>query len=40
MTGCAEVEELKGMDEDELDEDILDDLGLDEETKNVFHESL
>ena len=40
LTEGAELEELKGMDEDELDEDILDDLGLDDETKNVFHESL
>ena len=40
MTEGAELDQLKQMDEDELDEDILDDLGLDEETKTKFHEAL
>ena len=40
LTEGAELDQLKQMDEDELDEDILDDLGLDEETKNAFHEKL
>ena len=40
LTADAELEELKQYDEDELDEDILDDLGLGDETKTQFHEAL
>ena len=40
LTEGAELDQLKQMDEDELDEDILDDLGLDAETKIKFHEAL
>eukprot|EP01044_Picomonas_judraskeda_P005847 COSAG03_NODE_568_length_6912_cov_10.332404_1_plen_947_part_10 len=41
LTEGAELQQLQQMDdEDELDEDILDDLGLDEETKTQFHEKL
>eukprot|EP01044_Picomonas_judraskeda_P014991 COSAG03_NODE_2456_length_2737_cov_23.434799_3_plen_354_part_00 len=40
LTEGAELDQLKQLDEEELDEDILDDLGLDEETKNAFHEKL
>ena len=40
LTEGAELDQLKQMDEDELDEDILDDLGLDEETKKVVNEKL
>jgi hypothetical protein len=40
LTEGAELHQLQQMDEDELDEDILDDLGLDEATKNAFHEKL
>ena len=40
LTKGAELEQLKQMDKEELDEDILDDLGLSEETKTSFHEQL
>ena len=37
---AEKLEQLKQFDAQELDEDILDDLGLDEETKTTFHEQL
>ena len=37
---AEKLEQLKQFDAEELDEDILDDLGLDEETKTAFHEQL
>ena len=37
---AEKLEQLKKFDAEELDEDILDDLGLDEETKTTFHEQL
>ena len=40
LTEGGELDQLKQMDDEELDEDILDDLGLDEETKTSFHEAL
>ena len=40
LTEGAELDQLKQMDEEELDEDILDDLGLDEDIKTKFHEAL
>ena len=40
LTAGAELEELKQYDEEELDEDILDGLGLDEASKTSFHEEL
>eukprot|EP01044_Picomonas_judraskeda_P007266 COSAG03_NODE_772_length_5921_cov_517.392477_1_plen_654_part_00 len=40
LTEGAELKELKQMDTADLDKDILDDLGLDEETKTQFHEKL
>ena len=40
LTEGGELEELKQYDEEELDEDILDGLGLDEASKSSFHEAL
>ena len=40
LTAGAELVELTQMDTEELDKDILDDLGLSDETKTQFHEAL
>ena len=40
LTNDDKLAELKEYDDDELDEDILDELGFDERTKEKFHEAL